>query len=1048
MQSMGFRGLLVFALATLPGAALAGAAPVFGSVVAVGGSASDIALDESRGSLYIANFGAHIIQVMSTASNTIQSSLNVLPWPGALALSSDGQYLLVAHYCNVTTPPGQTSPPCTNAVTSIHLADNSRQVFSLASAPLGVAFLKSGQALVVTTTNILLLNPASGVTQLVETIANVALGLPVPLATFPGQILQAALAASADGSTIWGIASAGTSSQLIFQYTGSTNSISALIETSSPTLLPRISSAADGSCAMVGYTLIGGGNSLYLKGRYPNVISAANISGNAIDSVHGVIYAQLPDKNQPAGPPTSGSAAPVLPSAMLIMDSDNLTFRDRISIPENMVGRVVLNADATIMYAISESGVMVLPVGSLNTYHRVAATREDVLVATNFCNSGILSQSLTITDPGGGQTDFTVTTTQPGVTILPAKGTTPATVQVLVDPKAIPGSGGTAAFFLTLSSQSAVNQPKPIRLLVNNPDPSQRGTIVDQPGVLSDILPDQTRNRVYVLRQDMNQLLVFDGNSLSVAATLRTATSPTMMAMTSDGGYLLVGHDDSQLVTVYDLNALQPAAPVLMPGSHFARSIAVSNSTILVLARNEGSAPPTPGGIDSINLAAGTAAPLVTLGAYSNAVSPTGVLTSSPSGANILYASPDGYVALYTAAAGTFVNSRHDFTTLSGAVAASDFSSYIVGNSVLNSSLVPEGAVSPSTLLTSGFTFVGQDGYMASTVSASSAGALVHVSLQSSLTSPAMVAASPVITSEAPLLPTASTAAGSALSPLYGTYGSGSSSTHAVNSFARTVAPIVSSGSLVVLSTSGLSVLPQGNPAAGAIPSITGIVSAADGSKPLAPGGLISIYGQNMSGLSLAASATPLSTGLGNSCIGVNGVPIPLLYVSPGQINAQLPFNTAGNATLTMHTPDGTSNNFSFTVQPTAPSVFIGGVAGTETGLALIVRDDNYQLVTPTNPVHPKDTVTIYLTGMGQTTPAVQTGAAAPSNPLAFAAVAPVVTLGGASLSVSYAGLAPGEVGVYQINATVPSSVPVGLAVPLVVSQGGAATTANVRVVK
>ena len=102
---------------------------------------------------------------------------------------------------------------------------------------------------------------------------------------------------------------------------------------------------------------------------------------------------------------------------------------------------------------------------------------------------------------------------------------------------------------------------------MNNPDPSQRGTIVDQPGVLSDILPDQSRNRVYVLRQDMNQLQVFDGNSLNLIATLRTATSPTMMAMTSDRHYLLVGHDDSQLITVYDLNALQPVAPVLMPGA-------------------------------------------------------------------------------------------------------------------------------------------------------------------------------------------------------------------------------------------------------------------------------------------------------------------------------------------------------------------------------------------------------------------------------------------------------------------------------------------------
>ena len=85
-----------------------------------------------------------------------------------------------------------------------------------------------------------------------------------------------------------------------------------------------------------------------------------------------------------------------------------------------------------------------------------------------------------------------------------------------------------------ITSQTAINKPKPVRLLVNSPDPSQHGTIVDQPGVLSDILPDQTRNRVYVLRQDMNQLQVFDGSSLSLVTTLRTYTSPTMMAITAD----------------------------------------------------------------------------------------------------------------------------------------------------------------------------------------------------------------------------------------------------------------------------------------------------------------------------------------------------------------------------------------------------------------------------------------------------------------------------------------------------------------------------------
>src|SRR5947207_624552 len=92
----------------------------FGRVIPIGGQASDIALDEGRGVLYIANFTANTIDVMSLADNTINTSLNVAPQPGSLALSPDGQYLVVAHYGNFTGTPA-------NAITVINLgAGNAR----------------------------------------------------------------------------------------------------------------------------------------------------------------------------------------------------------------------------------------------------------------------------------------------------------------------------------------------------------------------------------------------------------------------------------------------------------------------------------------------------------------------------------------------------------------------------------------------------------------------------------------------------------------------------------------------------------------------------------------------------------------------------------------------------------------------------------------------------------------------------------------------------------------------------------------------------------
>src|SRR5579872_2689261 len=95
-KSLGRSWLVAFTAAvSLAAVATAG---TFGKVVPIGGQASDIALDEGRGVLYIANFTANTIDVMSLADNSIQTSFNVAPQPGSLALSPDGNYLVIAHY--------------------------------------------------------------------------------------------------------------------------------------------------------------------------------------------------------------------------------------------------------------------------------------------------------------------------------------------------------------------------------------------------------------------------------------------------------------------------------------------------------------------------------------------------------------------------------------------------------------------------------------------------------------------------------------------------------------------------------------------------------------------------------------------------------------------------------------------------------------------------------------------------------------------------------------------------------------------------------------
>ncbi|HEY2845171.1 MAG TPA: hypothetical protein VGJ09_16025, partial [Bryobacteraceae bacterium] len=229
----------------LAGSALAG---TFGKVVSIGGEASDLALDEPRGVLYIANFTANRIDIMSLQSNTVQTSLNVAAQPSAVSVSPDGHWLLVAHYGNNAAP---ASPA--NGLTLIDLRNNyAKQVFVLPDPPLGMAFGANNRALVVTTKNFLLFDPAVGSTTVLTSIAALAAkSLPVPAQSFPPNIVAASATASPDGQFIWGLGDT-----LQFRYAVATGNLSSSLYTSSPALAPRaVSVSGDGSFATLGWEL-------------------------------------------------------------------------------------------------------------------------------------------------------------------------------------------------------------------------------------------------------------------------------------------------------------------------------------------------------------------------------------------------------------------------------------------------------------------------------------------------------------------------------------------------------------------------------------------------------------------------------------------------------------------------------------------------------------------------------------------------------------------------------------------------------------------------
>jgi uncharacterized protein (TIGR03437 family) len=220
----------------------------------------------------------------------------------------------------------------------------------------------------------------------------------------------------------------------------------------------------------------------------------------------------------------------------------------------------------------------------------------------------------------------------------------------------------------------------------------------------------------------------------------------------------------------------------------------------------------------------------------------------------------------------------------------------------------------------------------------------------------------------------------------------------------------------------------SGSAAAAPPPSINagGIVNGATftaaPNSQVAPGQIISVFGQNFTvSAGATAASIPLPTQLApeNVTLTACGRAFPLYAVFPGQINAQLPFEcpTTGTATVTV-TAAGQTGTQSFALAPASPGIFT--VNGSGTGQGVIVHGDNTP-VSAEAPASAGEEVVIYATGLGPTSPSFGTGAAA--NQVNATAMPVSVTIGGTNAAVVYSGLTQGLVGLYQVNAIVPSGL-------------------------
>lgn len=185
----------------------------------------------------------------------------------------------------------------------------------------------------------------------------------------------------------------------------------------------------------------------------------------------------------------------------------------------------------------------------------------------------------------------------------------------------------------------------------------------------------------------------------------------------------------------------------------------------------------------------------------------------------------------------------------------------------------------------------------------------------------------------------------------------------------------------------------------------------------------------NLAGSIANATDLPLPLKLSDVSVTINGISVPLYYVAPGQINAQVPFETApGSASIQVKTPAGTSAPVSITIANTVPYL-----SAASNGRAVAQNQDG-SLNSPDNPAKVGSVIVVYFTGVGPVDATVVNGAA---SPFAISTQQSSATIEHVAAAIQYIGLTPQSVGLAQANIEVPATLGMG-DYPLVISIGGA----------
>lgn len=212
---------------------------------------------------------------------------------------------------------------------------------------------------------------------------------------------------------------------------------------------------------------------------------------------------------------------------------------------------------------------------------------------------------------------------------------------------------------------------------------------------------------------------------------------------------------------------------------------------------------------------------------------------------------------------------------------------------------------------------------------------------------------------------------------------------------------------------------------------------------PVAPGEVVTLIGAGIGPASALQPGSSSSGILGETSVMFDGRSAPLLYASPNQINAIVPYEVAGqtNTQVSVSSAGELVAGFSLPVATVAPAIFTLDASGAGPG-AILNQDATVN--SPTNPAGRGSVVVLFGTGIGQTDAPSNDGEVTPEV-LPHSALLVSAQIGGMEAEVLYAGGAPGLIaGVFQVNCKVPENIAPGPSVPVILTVGGIASPPGV----